>query len=177
MKDSDRGFPTKQGLAVLKWRLNSKDETLIPISINCWPTTNDDGGCDVNIEYEAENENVKLHNLVISIPLPEGSYPKVISCDGTYEIQSEDTPVLQWKIGANDDDDDDNNEGLAPSAGSMEFNCPDSDPDSFFPVSVSFISQNILSQVSVVKVATVADDQPIEFSSDTLLSTEEYAVV
>ncbi|KAH9461237.1 hypothetical protein Pst134EA_017545 [Puccinia striiformis f. sp. tritici] len=177
LKDSDRGFPTKQGLAVLKWRLNSKDETLIPISINCWPTTNDDGGCDVNIEYEAENENVKLHNLVISIPLPEGSYPKVISCDGTYEIQSEDTPVLQWKIGANDDDDDDNNEGLAPSAGSMEFNCPDSDPDSFFPVSVSFISQNILSQVSVVKVATVADDQPIEFSSDTLLSTEEYAVV
>jgi hypothetical protein len=38
--------------------------------VNCWPTTNDDGGCDVNIEYEAENENVQLHNLVITIPLP-----------------------------------------------------------------------------------------------------------
>jgi len=170
LKDAERGFPTKQGLAVLKWRLTSKDETLIPISINCWPTSNDDGGCDVNIEYEAENENVQLHNLVISIPLPDGSYPKVAQCDGTYEIQTEETAVLQWKIEGDD-------EGVAPSGGSMEFHCPDSDPDSFFPVSVDFISQNILSQVSVVQVATVAGDEPIEFSSDALLSTEEYAVV
>ena len=72
----------------------------------------------------------------------DGSYPKVAQCDGTYEIQTEETAVLQWKIEGDD-------EGVAPSGGSMEFHCPDSDPDSFFPVSVDFISQNILSQVSV----------------------------
>jgi hypothetical protein len=74
----------------------------------------------------------------------EGSYPKVAQCDGSYEIRTEESPVLQWKIEGDD-------EGVAPSGGSMEFNCPDSDPDSFFPVSVDFISQNILSQVSVSK--------------------------
>lgn len=172
LKDADRGFPTKQGLAVLKWRLTSKDETLIPISINCWPTTNDDGGCDVNIEYEAENESVQLHQLVISIPLPEGSYPKVAQCDGTYGILTETSaPSLQWKVGGDD------NNGVVPSGGSMEFNCPNSDPDSFFPVSVDFISPHLLSQVSVTEVGTVVGNEVIEFSTDSLLSTEEYAVV
>jgi hypothetical protein len=37
LKDAERGFPTKQGLAVLKWRLTTKDETLIPISSMCSP--------------------------------------------------------------------------------------------------------------------------------------------
>jgi hypothetical protein len=60
--------------------------------------------------------------------------------------------VLQWKIQGDkggDDEGDEEGGGVAPSGGSMEFHCPDSDPDSFFPVSVDFISQNILSQVSV----------------------------
>jgi hypothetical protein len=38
--------------------------------VNCWPTPSNDGTCDVNIEYELENENVSLYDLVISIPLP-----------------------------------------------------------------------------------------------------------
>lgn len=38
--------------------------------VNCWPTPSNDGTCDVNIEYELENETVSLYDLVISIPLP-----------------------------------------------------------------------------------------------------------
>lgn len=38
--------------------------------VNCWPTPSNDGTCDVNIEYELENENVSLYDLTISIPLP-----------------------------------------------------------------------------------------------------------
>ena len=39
-------------------------------AVNCWPTPSNDGTCDVNIEYELENEGVVLHDVVISIPLP-----------------------------------------------------------------------------------------------------------
>ena len=38
--------------------------------VNCWPTPSNDGTCDVNIEYELENEGVALYDVVISIPLP-----------------------------------------------------------------------------------------------------------
>lgn len=38
--------------------------------VNCWPSPSNDGTCEVNIEYELENENVTLHDVLISIPLP-----------------------------------------------------------------------------------------------------------
>lgn len=38
--------------------------------VNCWPTPSNDGTCDVNIEYELENQSIVLHDLLISIPLP-----------------------------------------------------------------------------------------------------------
>lgn len=40
------------------------------ILVNCWPTPSNDGTVEVNMEYELENENVTIHDLVISIPLP-----------------------------------------------------------------------------------------------------------
>ncbi|KAH9082263.1 hypothetical protein EDB83DRAFT_2337339 [Lactarius deliciosus] len=86
LKDSSRGFPVNQSLAVLKWRYTGKDESYIPLSINCWPTPSNDGTCDVNIEYELENENVSLYDLTISIPLPAGSYPTVAPQSGEWQL-------------------------------------------------------------------------------------------
>ena len=37
--------------------------------VNCWPSEND-GQCDVNIEYELLQENLQLNDVVISIPVP-----------------------------------------------------------------------------------------------------------
>lgn len=87
LKDNSRSFPVNQSLAVLKWRYTGKDESLVPLSsafglryaiisltyshkVNCWPTPSNDGTCDVNIEYELENESLTLYDVVISIPLP-----------------------------------------------------------------------------------------------------------
>ncbi|EGG05432.1 uncharacterized protein MELLADRAFT_116836 [Melampsora larici-populina 98AG31] len=170
LKDPARGFPVGQGLGVLKWRLMTKDETLIPVSINCWPTQNDDGSCDVNIEYEAENDHIQLHNLVITLQLPEGSAPNVTQCDGTWKLQTDDgTWALQWSIAPDES-------GVAPSTGTMEFNCPRAETDSFFPVTVDFISEKGLCQVSVDEVSNIEGDEAVEFSTDSLLNTDEYFV-
>lgn len=37
--------------------------------VNCWPSEND-GQCDVNIEYELLQESLELNDVVISIPVP-----------------------------------------------------------------------------------------------------------
>lgn len=34
-----------------------------------WPTPSENGVCNVNIEFELENENVTLQHVVITIPL------------------------------------------------------------------------------------------------------------
>ncbi|KAG0147442.1 hypothetical protein CROQUDRAFT_42950 [Cronartium quercuum f. sp. fusiforme G11] len=170
LKDASRGFPVGQGLGVLKWRLMSKDETLVPVSINCWPTANDDGSCDVNIEYEAENEALELHNLVITLQLPSGVAPNVTQCDGDWKLKTDDgTWALQWTVEADQS-------GIAPKTGTMEFSCPKADPDAFFPVAVDFISEKGLCQVSVAEVSNIDGDEPVEFSTDSLLNTDDYFV-
>ena len=89
LSDSSRSFPIGQSIAVLRWRYSGKDESYLPLSsrwscvpkisweinndgilVNCWPTPSNDGTVEVNMEYELENENVTIHDLVISIPLP-----------------------------------------------------------------------------------------------------------
>lgn len=87
LKDSSKAFPVGQSLAVLKWRYAGTDESNVPLSsafqfsivvcllifimlVNCWPSPSNDGTCEVSIEYELENENLTLYDVVISIPLP-----------------------------------------------------------------------------------------------------------
>jgi len=38
--------------------------------VNCWPSDNGEGGCDVNIEYELEAQQLELQDVAIVIPLP-----------------------------------------------------------------------------------------------------------
>ena len=38
--------------------------------VNCWPSDNGQGGCDVNIEYVLEQEHLELNDVVIAIPIP-----------------------------------------------------------------------------------------------------------
>ena len=56
---------------MLKWRLQSRDEALVPLSINCWPSASGRESY-VNIEYES-SASYDLQNVVIAIPLPHGS--------------------------------------------------------------------------------------------------------
>lgn len=37
--------------------------------VNCWPSESG-SGCDVNIEYELQEDSLELNDVVIAIPLP-----------------------------------------------------------------------------------------------------------
>lgn len=70
LKDASRSFPVGQGLGVLRWRLSSKDESNVPVTVTVWPQGRGDGTSDVAVEYELEATHLTLRNLVISIPIP-----------------------------------------------------------------------------------------------------------
>lgn len=42
------------------------------VAVNCWPNETN-SGCDVNIEYELEQDNMELNDVSICIPLPSVS--------------------------------------------------------------------------------------------------------
>lgn len=37
--------------------------------VNCWPSENGNGGCDVNIEYELQMDKLELNDVEIQIPV------------------------------------------------------------------------------------------------------------
>ncbi|KAL6304022.1 hypothetical protein BKA93DRAFT_316525 [Sparassis latifolia] len=167
LKDPARSFPVGQSLAVLRWRYSGKDESYLPLSINCWPTTGNDGTCEVNIEYELETEGVTLHDVVISIPLPDGSYPTVTSHAGDWALDPN-SHSLNWMVPHVNADE---------RSGSLEFTVGGDDPGAFFPVRVHFVGEGSVAGVHLAAVARVDNGEDVVYSEDATVTVDNYTVV
>lgn len=167
LKIPTKPFPLNTDVGVLKWRLQAQDETALPISINCWPSENGEGGCDVNIEYELEQANLELNDVQINIPLPIGCNPIVNECDGQYTHEPRRNTLL-WSLPVID---------ATTKSGSMEFSAPSSTPADFFPLHVSFSSKTSYAKIKVAEVLHVEDETPVKHSVETVFFTDNYEVV
>jgi len=167
LKNPDKPFPLNQEIGILKWRLQTQDEALIPLSINCWPSETS-SGCEVNIEYELEQEDMALEDVVISIPCPTGAgSPVVGDCDGDNHYDTH-KRLLQWSLPFIDS---------SNKSGSLEFTLNGGHPDDFFPVNVSFTSRKPYCDIQVTEVRQLSDDQPEKFSSEVSFFVEKYEIV
>lgn len=168
MKNPAKPFPTNTDVGVLKWRFQTNDDSQIPLSINCWPSENGQGGCDVNIEYELEQsvEHLELEDVVINIPIPHGvNAPVVAENDGDYTFDKR--AGLQWRLPVID---------ATNKTGSMEFSCG-GNPDDFFPVQVSFFSKKTYSQIQLLDCMDVNSEAPMKHSSEVTFYPEKYTIV
>ncbi|GAY49091.1 hypothetical protein CUMW_116610, partial [Citrus unshiu] len=171
LKDPNRPFPTGQagdaaGVGLLKWRMQSADESMVPLTINCWPSVSGNETY-VSIEYEASTM-FDLRNVVISVPLPAlREAPSVRQIDGEWRYDSRNS-VLEWSILLIDN---------SNRSGSMEFVVPPADSSSFFPISVRFSATSTYSDLKVVNVIPLRGGAPPKFSQRTVLITENYQVV
>lgn len=193
LRDTKQGFPVRQGLAVLKWRLTTKDESVVPLSskaepvctacqslanpvplVNCWPSPTDNGTMDVNIEYEltSEDPSIVLKNIIISIPLPDGADPSnVNAAEGTTWTLDNASNSLNWLISEVDASNESSRNGV------LEFNVPGDDTSAVFPVAVDFVAQRGLCGVEVSAVKAVEGGADVPYSTETLLSTDDFAIV
>lgn len=167
LKNPAKPFPINTDVGVLKWRYQTQDESAIPLTINCWPSENAEGGCDVNIEYELEHTRLELQDVCITIPLPMGITPSIAECDGDYNHDSRKNQ-LQWNLPVID---------ASSKQGSMEFSVPNSIPGDFFPLDVSFSSKISYAELLPVKVQMVEDGTDAKFSAETLFYTDKYEIV
>src|ERR1700722_7689693 len=154
--------------------------------VNCWPTPGNNGTCEVNIEYELENEHLALHDVVISIPLPSvhppslhsillisffptsmGSYPTVSSHVGDWALNPS-SHTLDWYVPRITPED---------RSASLEFSVGGEDASVFFPVKVSFVGQGSVAGVKVASASRVDGGGPVVFSTDCIVTAEDYRVV
>jgi len=171
LKNPTKPFPINNDVGVLKWRLQTTDETMIPLSINCWPSESEGGGVDVNIEYELEKEDMELNQVLIQIPLPPGTGPPVVhEFEGDYSHDRK--GFLEWRLPLIDA----NNK-----SGSLEFSVAQGTPDDIFPVMVSFTSPKTYCDIAVSEVVAAEEDGgsggPIKFSKEVSIFAEKYEIV
>lgn len=161
LKDASRSFPVGQGLGVLRWRLATKDESRVPLTVTVWPQPRGDGTSDVAVEYELEASHLSLKNVVISIPIPYNALP-VVTGDADW---SADRGAFVWTIDTVDAD--------SPT-GSVEFRC-EGEADAFFPVNVGFAAAGSLANVDVTNASV--DGAEHEFSQEKILTVDKYEIV
>ncbi|XP_065888484.1 coatomer subunit delta-like [Dysidea avara] len=167
LKQANRSFPINSDIGVLKWRLQTVDEALLPLSINCWPQEAAGGSCDVNIEYELLQTYLELQDVTISIPLPSGvGDPVVKELDGTFHHDRR-KHVLEWKLPVIDQ---------STGTGSLEFNMQGGVSDDFFPVRVSFTSPKLYCRIMVGGVQLVEGGSQ-DHSSNYSLNTDRFEIV
>ncbi|KZT58326.1 hypothetical protein CALCODRAFT_495055 [Calocera cornea HHB12733] len=169
LKDQNRDWPVGQKpLGVLKWRLASKDESLLPLTVNCWPSQLSSTSLQMNLEYELEHPTLTLRNLLITIPLPDGAYPTIADgYTGNWSLSSS-GHALDWTAELVDAEEN--------KSGSLEFTVDGTDVESFFPVQVSFASSDSMAGIKVGDVVTVAGGEEVTFSQDIVLVTDEYVI-
>lgn len=167
LKNPAKSFPLNTGVGVLKWRYQTTEDTAMPININCWPSDNGSGGCDVNIEFELEDMELELQDVVIAINIPHGvGSPSVAECDGEYQHDSRKGALL-WQHAVIDKEN---------ISGSMEFSVG-GNPDDFFPVTMTFNSIKSFSGIKVLDCVDVDGGDPVKYSSHVSFFAEKYDIV
>ncbi|KAE8672503.1 Coatomer subunit delta [Hibiscus syriacus] len=159
LKDPNRPFPTglgggEGGIGLLMWRMQSADESMVPLTINCWPSVSGNETY-VSIEYEASTM-YDLQNVVISVPLPDlREAPNVRHIDGEWR-----NSVLEWSILLIDN---------SNRSGPMEFVVPPADSSAFFPISVGFLATSTYIDLKVVNIIPLRGGAAPKFSQRTRL--------
>lgn len=167
LKNPTKPFPIDSEVGLLKWTLQSQEESAIPLSINCWPSENGYGGCDVNIEYNLEHVDLELNNVTVTVPLPMGNAPVIQECSGVYSYEPKKN-VLIWSVAVVDS---------SNPTGSIEFEAPKSIASDFFPIKVDFMSKSAYNKIKPLEIRLVDDNTPVKYSSETSLFTGNYEIV
>ncbi|KAG3120983.1 Coatomer subunit delta [Phytophthora idaei] len=165
LRDPTKPFPTSR-VAFLRWSLKTQDESMLPLNITCWPEEEGNGKMNVSVEYSLDRDMV-LDNVNVVIPLGGSDAPSVANVDGQYQHNSAEGSLLwhQDQISS------------ANNSGTLEFSIRGNNIDAFFPISVSFFSRSVYSDVQVEAVQKVEDGSPIAFGFEKLLSTDSYQIV
>jgi len=162
-KDPSKPFPTGNALGILKWRMQTKDESVLPITFNAWPSANGNNA-SMNIEFELQNQSFEAQNVVVSIPSPDA--PSVQQASGHHRYDSRNGRI-EWTIDLIDSDN---------SAGSMEFSVANCQPAAFFPISIQFTSPKPFCDIAISEVSNAANNQPIKYSKVVGLAVEDFQI-
>lgn len=166
LKDTNKGFPVGRPVGVLRWSYSSTDESMVPLTLNCWPEEEGQGKMNISIEYQMNGQNRELHDVNISIPLGTAEPPQVAAVDGTFRHDPREQRLV-WHMDLVDS---------SNASGALEFVVAGRDAGAFFPIIVSFASQMLYADVAVSAVTGLENAAPVPYSLSKSLTPDSYIV-
>ena len=161
LKDSDKSYRLGRNhkTSILKWRVNSEDENLIPLILEVW-VENTSKNVTISAKYNInsdilselieennsnnnENNQCLLHNVIVTFPCANNNnQPEIKHVDGEYAYYKRDKEI-QWILGDINNDNEDKTEG------SFEFIIDPCDIDDLYPVTVHFEMKSTFTNIQV----------------------------
>jgi hypothetical protein len=166
MRDASKAFVINSPNGILKWRLLSQDSSRLPLLVNCWPSAGGGPVAVVNMEYEAR-KGLELHDVLVKIPIVAKGQPNITGSTGEtfYDVKNS---ILEWSLPLVDS---------SNLTGTLDFELDqwrNNDTSHLFPINVKFTSPNSLCELGVLQV--LLGDQPVKFSSHTVVTVESYII-
>ena len=170
----DNKEPKSDPTQLLQWMYNSKDSDEMPLIVSCWGVDSGSGkGTVFSLSVELKDLKLALEQVVISIPCKR---PRdAVASEITGELEpSEREEVLRWVIPELNADN---------SNVDLELTLPTNvDENDFYPIEVSFTSNDILGYMNVDAVALCDDlehpnwDNPPQCEFAKTLGTEKLLI-
>ncbi|KAI5956190.1 RET2 [Candida jiufengensis] len=184
VKDKSKTFPfNDQGLNILMWKSNGKNEdlTLIPIVVTAWVNIDENSIAQVTLEYELTsefieshpNEDFKIENVKILIPVLND------------EIQLQENEVISYDVIEQGTVFNIGSITTQEPSGSFEFSIPVESEDQLFPLELQFDinQQNVLENdislggISIIDVVSNDNDEKsLPFNLHSNIISENYIV-
>jgi len=167
LSDPTTPFPVGSDKAptVLKWRKTSNITIPLKFTFNPW---SESGRTALTIEYEL-TEGFHLSNIMVRIPCPCNEQPEVQNVEGEWKFDMKKKECV-WKIAEISGDN---------ATGSFEFSVPELPDESFFPVTVDFNSNDLISGIGIERVELLGDKEGGEakFELESNLTVEKYQII
>jgi len=169
LKEPTKPYPvgSENAPVVLMWRKTSSNEDDLPMKINFWAQS-ESRQTVVTVEVDLVNKDFTLHNVYIHFPTKTSEKPSVKTPgDVNYSFNARDKSFT-WNIDELSAD---------KSQAEIEFSIPEVDPETFYPITVSFVCSQLYSNVVVQSVKDVQSSADKEFAFTAQLSAGSYTIV
>jgi len=162
LQDSSAGFPVGQNnkFSIVKWKLNFKKDNALPIKPDIWI---DSDSCSITL---TSNVDYTLNNVVVTVPMEERpEQEEDEDCPGEWQHSNGE---LIWQVG--------DVEGGETAKLDLVLNNEEDDEDLFYPISLNFSSNTVLSGMNVDNI-TDQDDNDVQYEPSYECIVSKYNII
>jgi len=97
VRDASRAFRADAPVPLLKWQARSSDEGFLPVSLGCWPET-EEGCTRMVVELQLQGAGAALEGIHVRFPAPAASGPSILSAEPGEAAYDASRQQVHWHI-------------------------------------------------------------------------------